>query len=73
MRMILLLFCIVNNRGSFSGGGHWADVHVSAVKLEAKVVDSVAGSLANSTLTFAPSQLLFWHANPLFWRFFFRR
>lgn len=55
MRMILLLYCIVNNRGSFSGGGHWADVHFSAVMLEAKVVDSVAGTLANSTLTFAPS------------------
>jgi hypothetical protein len=29
---------------------HSADVHLSAVKLEAKVVDSVAGTLANSTL-----------------------
>lgn len=49
MRMILLLYHIVNNRGSLVGW-HWADVHFSAVKLEAKVVDSVAGSLANSSL-----------------------
>lgn len=48
--LVAVLHALSITAAELVGGGHWADVHVSAVKLEAKVVDSVAGSLANSTL-----------------------
>jgi hypothetical protein len=51
MRMILLLYYTVNIAAVLVECGYWVDVHFSAVMLQAKVVNSVAGSLANSTLT----------------------